>query len=38
MYIINAYAKTPKTLWEKQKKATAYNIIIVHMKNPCEEN
>jgi hypothetical protein len=33
--IINACAKTPETLWEKQEKATIYNVIIVTMKKPC---
>jgi hypothetical protein len=37
MYIINVCAKTPKTLWGKQKKATSYNVVIVPMKNPCGE-
>jgi hypothetical protein len=24
--------------WEKQEKATTYNVVIVPMKNPCGEN
>jgi hypothetical protein len=35
IYIINACAKTPETLWEKQEKTTVYNVIIVLMKNSC---
>jgi hypothetical protein len=35
--IINACAKTPKILREKQEKITAYNIIIVPIKNLCRE-
>jgi hypothetical protein len=37
IYIINAYAKTTKTLWKKQEKATTYNVIIVPTKNLCGE-
>jgi hypothetical protein len=37
MYVLNACAKTPKTLWEKLKKATTYNVVFVPMKNPCEK-
>jgi hypothetical protein len=33
MYITNACAQTPKTLWEKQEKAITYNVVIVTMKN-----
>jgi hypothetical protein len=31
--VINTCAKTPETLWKKQEKVTAYNVIIVLMKN-----
>jgi hypothetical protein len=34
---MNACAKSSEILWEKQEKATTYNIIIVLMKNPCGE-
>jgi hypothetical protein len=34
MYITNVCAKTPETLWGKQEKVTAYNIVILPMKTP----
>jgi hypothetical protein len=37
MYMINMCAKAPKNLWEKSKKATVYNVVIVFMKNPFEK-
>jgi hypothetical protein len=37
IYIINTCVKTPETLWEKQKKATTYNVIIVPMKKTCRK-
>jgi hypothetical protein len=33
IYIINTCVKTPETPWEKQEKATTYNVIIVPIKN-----
>jgi hypothetical protein len=38
MYITNACAQTPKTLWEKQEKAITYNVVIVTMKNSVGKN
>jgi hypothetical protein len=35
MYITNVYVKSPDTLWEKQEKTTAYNVVIIFIKNRC---
>jgi hypothetical protein len=37
MYITNVCAKTSETLWEKQEKATTWDVIIVLMKTPREK-